>query len=111
MKSLIVKAHAPSFNYHVVMERDEMVHYERKETDSPGWIWCTNSRGESCWIPEDWVQIQGARGRLRREYNSKELAVHAGEWIEVHLIESGWAWITTATGETGWIPEGCLKKD
>jgi len=111
MKYLIVKSHVPSFDYQVVMERDEVIRYKRKKTDSSGWIWCTNSRGESCWIPENWVEFLGAQGVLKREYNSKELAVHAGDKVEVHLIESGWAWISTAADETGWIPQECLKRD
>lgn len=111
MKCVVNKAHVPSFDYQVQLGRGEILQCKAKKTDSAGWIWCTNSCGESCWIPEQWVEIQGTRGVLQREYNSKELAVSEGDIIQVHFIESAWAWVTKDKKETGWIPEACLKKD
>jgi hypothetical protein len=36
---------------------------------------------------------------MKRDYNSVELSVHAGETLTVGFEESGWAWATTVTGE------------
>lgn len=40
---------------------------QRRETDWPGWIWCTNDSGKSTWVPESWVQIDGDSCVLRRD--------------------------------------------
>ena len=39
----------------------------RRETEWPGWIWCTNDSGKSTWVPESWVQIDGDSCVLRRD--------------------------------------------
>jgi hypothetical protein len=111
MKSRIIKSHEPSFDYQVWIESGELLSYERKESDSAGWIWCKTSQGESCWIPENWVEIDGNHCVMHRDYNSRELTVTPGEIVQVDFVESGWAWITTAKNESGWIPETCLKRD
>jgi hypothetical protein len=62
------------------------------------------------WVPENWVIIEGKTCRLRRDYNARELSVSEGEVLTASLIESGWVWATSQSGETGWVPQACLEE-
>ena len=108
-KHLVIKSHQPSFDYYLSLKKGEILTYERKPTESTGWIWGTTTGGKSCWVPEAWVELMGKQCKLRRDYNSKELAVNKGDTVQAKLIESGWAWIVNSNDEMGWIPEDCLK--
>ena len=70
----------------------------------PGWIWCTDANGTSAWVPQTYVQAHNTRVTALRNYTSKELCVHAGEWLTLYQSESGWFWATNAEGESGWVP-------
>lgn len=78
--------------------------FETRETESPGWVWCTDDPGEAWWVPERWVEIEGDSCVMKRHYNSAELAVDVGEVVTVELEESGWAWARKESGESGWVP-------
>jgi len=43
-------------------------------------IWCTNSNGNSGWIPIS-------------AYSTRELAVSTGEVVITETTESGWSWV------------------
>jgi hypothetical protein len=39
----------------------------------------------------------------------RELSAVEGEIVRVEKLEAGWAWVTSMTDETGWIPVKSLK--
>jgi uncharacterized protein CbrC (UPF0167 family) len=84
------------------------VRFERRPTEWPGWLWCERGDGVSGWAPESWVVIEGGSCRFLRDYDATELAVEAGERVEVEFEESGWAWVRKEDGERGWLPRECL---
>lgn len=75
-----------------------------KETDIPGWVWCTNHAGKSGWVPVSYLKIHGGRGRMLYDYNAIELTIHAGEVLVVHKTESSFHWATNENGQQGWVP-------
>ena len=83
---------------------------QRRETEWPGWIWCTNDSGKSAWVPENWVEIEGDSCVMKRDYDSTELSVEAGEVLSVESEESGWAWATKEGRESGWVPLENLER-
>lgn len=109
-KERVIKSHKPFFEYHMELTKGELLKFERKKTEVAGWIWCTTTGGKSCWIPEAWVEIEGEKARLQRDYSSKELAVKKDDTVLVELSESGWILIATYNEEIGWIPEECIKQ-
>lgn len=79
-----------------------------KETDLFGWIWCRNEVGQEGWAPGNWLVSQGDKLRLIRDFDAIELTVAAGDIVTLHFSESGFCWVTTAAGETGWVPDAFL---
>ena len=79
-----------------------------KETDLFGWIWCRNDAGHEGWAPRNWLTSQGDKFRLDRDFDAIELTVAPGDVVTLHFSESGFCWVTTAAGETGWVPDAFL---
>lgn len=49
--------------------------------DNPDWlwIWCTDARGRSGWVPAGAIERHGATGLGLRDYSAVELSVTAGD--------------------------------
>jgi hypothetical protein len=110
MKHLVIKSHQPSFDYYLELQKGELLTFERKQTDTAGWIWCTTTENRSCWIPEAWVKISGKQCEVLRNYCSRELAVNKGDVIWVEYVEALWVWSRNMDGESGWVPLVCIEE-
>lgn len=75
-----------------------------RETDIPGWVWCTNQAGKGGWVPIAYLEMQGDRARMLYDYNAIELTIRVGEVLTVHKTESGFHWATNENGQQGWVP-------
>jgi hypothetical protein len=74
-----------------------------------GWLWCTTGDGATLWVPEPWVEIEGDRCVLLRDYDPTELTLEEGESITGELSECSWLPGTTPDGRRGWVPLECLQ--
>jgi hypothetical protein len=76
--------------------------------DNPDWmwIWCTDQRGKSGWVPKGGIDFHatGTTGTARYDYTATELTVAVGEELVVEREESGWLWCTDQQGKSGWVP-------
>lgn len=70
------------------------------------WVWCTNQRGESGWVPKNIIQMDtdGQTGTTHTAYNARELTVTAGQELNIEHEESGWFWCRDQQGKRGWVP-------
>ncbi|MBF6590902.1 MAG: SH3 domain-containing protein [Ktedonobacterales bacterium] len=70
------------------------------------WLWCTDARGKSGWVPSRWIEFDtaGGNGQIRRDYSARELGVARGEELWAEREESGWLWCVSARGQSGWVP-------
>ncbi len=105
----VVRAHEPDPVDPLVLKKGEMVPFERRRTMWDAWLWCWKPTGESGWIPESWVTIQGDICEVERDYNASELAVQPSEMLDAILTESGWLLAISSTGTTGWLPLECVE--
>lgn len=105
----IIGSHLPGIGQPLVAPKGTVMTFERKPTEWRGWLWCTDDDGVSAWVPEAWVDIDGDRCRMKRDYDSRELAVEKGETVLIEFEESGWAWVKKGSGESGWVPMACLE--
>ena len=49
--------------------------------------------------------VDDARGRMKEDYSSKELALAVGDIVRGSKVLSGWVWAErVGTGEMGWVP-------
>jgi hypothetical protein len=110
MRYIVVKAHEPGSQAVLTLSRGERLRFERRPTEWRGWLWCTTESGETGWVPEAWVKIEGDTCIVLRDYCSAELPVEVGHEVIGDLIESGWVWVLKGTGATGWVPLECLER-
>jgi hypothetical protein len=70
------------------------------------WIWCTDQRGKSGWVPKDAIDFHasGTTGIARYNYTATELTVAVGEELVGVQEESGWLWRENQQGKSGWVP-------
>jgi Variant SH3 domain len=77
-------------------------------SDNPNWIWiwCTDQRGKSGWVPQNIMQRGEEKNTAtaRSAYRALELTVVIGDELEVVREESGWLWCINQQKEQGWIP-------
>ncbi|MBN1659203.1 MAG: hypothetical protein JXA93_12415 [Anaerolineae bacterium] len=92
----------------IVLHADDQVAVEERESEWPGWIWCSAPTGKSGWVPERYLERCGNRASVLRDYDATELTVHAGEAVTATTHEAGWRWCTNAHGESGWVPDEYL---
>lgn len=92
--------------YQIVIDAraGELIQVGPRDTDYPGWLWCTDQTGTSSWVPEAYLSLEGEHGRLVRDYSALELTAAAGERLSVVEEESGWYLCETEAGQRGWIP-------
>lgn len=70
------------------------------------WIWCTDQRGKSGWVPKNRMHINSDNitAITSSIYSALELTVAAGDELKVTEEESGWLWCVDRRGNHGWVP-------
>jgi hypothetical protein len=106
----VIKPHRPESEDWVSLKKGAKLRFERRPTEWEGWIWCSSSEGRTAWVPESWVNLEGAVCVMVKDYVSREISVDTGDEVDSEFGESGWAWVRTAAGEEGWVPLECLEK-
>ena len=87
------------------MKTGDSVEVGRADSDDPGWLWCRALDGREGWVPVELLSGQGAQALMLEDYSAKELAVFAGDEVEVEKMRHGWLLVRNAQGERGWIPQ------
>jgi hypothetical protein len=90
------------------VQRGERVQVGRRDDTWPVFVWCVNVAGTAGWVPEVVLRRDGNEGTLLRGYDTRELSVSAGETVSVGERLAGWAWVTNANSQSGWVPEAVL---
>lgn len=75
----------------------------------PGWLLCESSDGKKGWVPEKIVRITGRNAVAQEFHEAHEISMQEGEIVRIEKIETGRAWVTDMTNETGWVPLKNLK--
>jgi len=89
----------------IVIRAGDRLAVEERDSEWPGWLWCTAPTGKSGWVPERYLQRHGQAATARRDYDATELTVHAGQVVTATTHEAGWRWCTDARGDSGWVPD------
>jgi len=100
----VIKAYESESPDPLKVRAGDRLRYERRQTQWPGWIWCTSETGKCGWVPEAWVEIEGDSCVMKRDYEAVELSVNTCDILEEILIESGWLLAKDANGNHGWVP-------
>ena len=93
----------------VVLSAGDVVIVGHRDTDWPGFLWCTDAAGLEGWVPEDYlVSIDFDRARVSQDYSAVELAVTAGDHVDALRSVAGWWWCVADNGASGWVPQKVL---
>jgi hypothetical protein len=106
----VIADHDAAYPEPLTLRAGERVRYERRETEWKGWLWCTSDAGMTGGVPDAWLELDGPVAVARRDYCARELTVRPGTVLTGSLIESGWLWVTTEAGATGWVPLSVLER-
>jgi len=110
MKKLVVtKEHYPTFPYVMIIKVGEKLIVEKKETIYNNWVWVTSIDGNSCWIPESFLNINNCEGIAKENYDSTELNVKQGEQLIFYREVAKWYWVKNSNGKFGWVPKDNTK--
>ncbi len=105
MKARVIVDYDPVYTDPIAGRAGEQVTVDEKhQTDVAGWVWGTNAAGRVGWVPEAYLDRQGATAQLRCDYDAVELAIRVGDRLTVQKTESGFYWVTHADGRQGWVP-------
>ncbi|MFE5309203.1 SH3 domain-containing protein [Isoptericola sp. NPDC056605] len=76
----------------------------------PAFVFVTTDDGGSGWVPARHLDDARPVAVVRTAYDTQELAVTAGERVEVTAddAESGWSWCVARDGRAGWVPHRVL---
>ena len=100
----VIKEHQASYPDPLVVKSGDELTIEKKDTQWPAFVWCTNQDGISGWVPEKHLDRQDDRGIARQDYSTIELTITVGEKVVLESEDSGWYWVTNQTGQSGWVP-------
>ncbi|MFX1496597.1 MAG: SH3 domain-containing protein [Promethearchaeota archaeon] len=106
----VVKNHTASFSVPLILKKGEKLRLETKDSEWPGWIWVINKSKKSGWVPKSYLKIHGNNAIMLKDYDATELTVSIGEEFLIELEESGWIWVTSENGKSGWIPLENIEK-
>lgn len=109
-QATILHPHTATYASPIKITIGEEVAVDHEDTDNPGWVWCTDNRGKSGWVPKSILDFSfnGANARAFEDYDAIELTVRRGESVKILEEESGWFWCENAEGQHGWVPKECV---
>jgi uncharacterized protein YgiM (DUF1202 family) len=103
-KVRVTRKHEASFSYSMRVRAGDVVAVGEEDEEMPGWFWCTDGEGVSAWIPDKYLRIEGAVGKILHDYDSIEHTVEVGEVLEAFEEANGWIWCADSEGNIGWVP-------
>ncbi|HEY7098052.1 MAG TPA: SH3 domain-containing protein [Terriglobales bacterium] len=86
------------------------MHVEREDAEFPGWKWCRAADGSEGWLPTELLIGSDVEAVVAQNYIVHELAVQAGETVEVEEERHKWLLVQNARGERGWIPASHARR-
>lgn len=108
--ALVVASYETQFPDPLSMDAgDKLKVLQRTDSEWPGWVFCESSNGKKGWVPEKSLAIDADGAVGQESYVAREVSVMEGEIVRIEKVESGWAWVTNMTNETGWVPLKNLK--
>ena len=108
-KAIVLKTYTSSNPDPIEFNQGALLTLGKRDPQWPGWIWCTNAAGKSGWVPEKYLLLQNQTALALLNYCARELSVDLNTILNVFDEESGWYWVETMDGETGWVPADQLR--
>ncbi|MEW5924844.1 MAG: SH3 domain-containing protein [Candidatus Zixiibacteriota bacterium] len=105
----VIKAYRSAYPNPLKLKKNDRIRTGEKESEWPGWIWCTDQKNISGWVPESYIQMDGNDAVMLYDYDATELTVNPGDELLIINEEVGWYWCLDQTGDCGWVPKENVK--
>ena len=106
----VIKKHVKSYDPAPSFKAGTHFMLGRRDKMYNSWIWCTDSIGQSAWVPEQILSCEhGKDAVLKEDYDSNELTVEIDETVIGLMVVNGWIRCRNLMGEEGWVPEDHLE--
>jgi SH3-like domain-containing protein len=109
MRYRVLLDYAVQYPAPIRLSAGQVVRVGRADEEYPDWRWCAGPDGTEGWVPCALLALRGDDAVVERDYDATELAVHAGEEVQLEEEISGWSRVTSARGDSGWVPSRCLR--
>jgi len=103
-KARVAKPYESAYPDPLKLKKGEKLTAEKKESEWRGWLWCTDSKGISGWVPEVYLRVDGDTAVMLNDYDATELTVRPGDRLTILKEEGGWYLCLDADGRRGWVP-------
>lgn len=104
----VIKPYQSAYPDPIILKEGVVLTTSTRETDWPGWIWCTTASGESRWVPDKYLKRSKGQTVMCHDYNPLELSVQVDELLTAYEHINGWAWCVNINHQQGWVPLECL---
>ena len=105
----VIKAYQSAYPNPLKLKKDDRIKTGERESEWPGWIWCTDRNNVSGWVPEGYIRIEGNEAIMLYDYDATELTVNPGDQLLIINEEVGWYWCLDPKGNSGWVPKENVK--
>jgi len=111
MRCIVVKSHISKFPHPLRFRAGDRLQLGRRDDSHPGWVWVTDTAGNSGWAPELILTPLGEDTALASEdYDATELNTSLGEELIISRELAGWYWVRNQAGSGGWVPVETTSK-
>lgn len=107
----VTKAYKSAYPEPWLMRSGDRFSIGKRDDKWEGWIWCTDNQGQSRWIPDVYLRIEGDSAIALCDYDSTELSVEVGDELTILKQAADWAWCRTVNGQEGWVPLENVKRN
>jgi hypothetical protein len=87
-----------------IIKTGDQLRIGRRNDEWEGWVWCTDKNGQTRWVPEIYLKIEGDSATCLCDYDATELSVDIGDELVILKQAAEWAWCRKADGQEGWVP-------
>ncbi|MFA4874921.1 MAG: SH3 domain-containing protein [bacterium] len=105
MNCKVTKSYRSAYSDPIRLQSGSIVTWINRESDWQGWVWCKDASGKEGWVPESFIEKDGGRATVLRDYVAAELTVVVGDGLEILSEEAGWLWCKNDKGACGWVPK------
>jgi len=100
----VVRPYQAAYSDPIVVKAGEVLIVGSEDVEYPGWIWCTDERGKSGWVPKDCIRCKCGSCKAVYDYTAIELSAQENEELTVNAEKYGWFLCTNGDGQSGWLP-------
>ncbi len=101
---LVLRDYTRIYDDPIQLLRGDAVTVLRRDSQYPGWLWCTNKADKNGWVHESFLEEEDYRHIALADYNGWELSVQKGDSLIGDRELGGWLLAISNTGELGWVP-------